>query len=797
MNIKNNIFTGIRHLKTDKTNTFINIIGLALGMGIVSVVLTFVLNETGYNSSFKNTDRIFRILNLNSIDNKTWGNTPFILGETLKNEVAEVENYVHQYNIGDFEIEKGDNFILENSMLCTDESFFDIFGVKVLQGSLENFNNSEGNILLCRSIADKYFINGDAVGKTLKIKAGGVESRMTVAAVFTDLPKNSSFKASVVTNSDFGMKHLARTVISTSSIKLNVIDFKQSWTNGQFFTNFILLEKGTSEKELEAKLKKIGTEHSDAVNSLAFSLQPLPDIYFGSSRITDNNSGDLGNRSMLYALASTGLLILIIACINYLNLTSAQALTYTKNLAVRKVCGAPRRALMNQMILESVLLSLIALPFALLLAHLSLPFISQMLDKSYRLTLSYQFILSMGTLILITIFTGAVSGLILSYKITSFNLVDSLKGKNRAIGKRFSLRKVMIVFQISVFIILFAVMVLVQKQVHYAFTKDMGFAREGLIRVPLGDHNYELFKQEARKNPYIISVSGAMWMPPYSNHMSIKMPRVDEPDKLVSVDGLFVDYGFATTMGINILQGNDFDETKVNEGILVNELAVKALGLKNVIGEKTVFGTVAGVVPDFNMHSLHEAVRPLIIGLNPSMCRNIAVRIKTDDIQKTIASIKKIWSGTGGSSPFEFDFTNDILRKMYESDIRFSKTIGFLAAVAILIAGLGLFGLSLLSGRQRVKEIGVRKVMGARITEVIAWLNRDFIVCVGIAFVIAIPAAWYIMNRWLETFAYKTGLTWWIFAAAGLLALIITLLTISWQSWKAATRNPVEALRYE
>lgn len=797
MNLKNILLIGLRHLKADKTNTIINITGLALGLGIVSVVLAFVLNETGYNGSFKNRDRIYRILNVNNIDNKTWANTPYILGETLKNEVAEAENYTHQYNISDFEIGNGENFIHETSMLCTDASFFDIFGIKILQGSPDNFDRAEGNILLCRSMADKYFSDGDAIGKTLNIKAGGSKYQMTVAAVYEDIPKNSSIKASVVTNSDFGMKHLARTVISSSSVKLNETDFKQSWSYGQFVTNYVLLKKGTSTKDVEAKLRKIGTEHSDAVNRMSFSLQPLKEIYFGSAGITDNNSGDLGNRSMLFVLASTGILILIIACINYLNLTSAQALTHTKNLAVRKVCGAPRRVLINQMVSESILLSLIALPFALLLAQVSLPFISQILGKSYSLTFSYQFILSMGSLILITIITGAVSGFLLSYKITSFNLVDSLKGKYRAVGKRYSLRKAMIVFQISVFIVLTAVMVLVQKQVHYAFTKDMGFVREGLIRVPLGDHNYELFKQEARKNPDIISVSGAMWMPPHGNHMNINMPRVDEPDKMASVDGLFADYGFATTMGIKILQGNDFQETKVSEGILVNEMAVKALGLKDIIGEKTVFGTVAGVVPDFNMYSLHEAVRPLIIGLNPSMCRNIAIRIKTDNITGTIASVKKIWSETGGSSPFEFEFTNDILRKMYESDVRFSKTIGFLAAVAILIAGLGLFGLSLLSGRQKVKEIGVRKVMGARISEVILWLNRDFVVCVGIAFLIAVPAALYAMNRWLETFAYKTGKSWWIFVSAGIIALVITLLTVGWQSWKAAKGNPVEALRYE
>jgi putative ABC transport system permease protein len=797
MNIKNNILVSLRHLRADKVNSAINITGLALGLGIVAVVLVFVLNETGYNSSFENRDRIYRVLNRNVTDNNTWANTPFVLGEKLKSDMAEVENCAHQFNAGDFEIEKGQNFIRESSMLCTDASFFDMFSIKILNGDLSNFDKDEGKIAISKSLADKYFKNGDAIGEVLKIKARGIECPMVISAIYADIPENSTIKASAIANSDFGLKVLMKTIISSSTIKLNEVDFKESWTYGQFFTNYILLKRGAPVAEFEKKLKQIGTEHSEETNKMSFSLQPLSDIYFGSARLTDNNSGDMGNRPMLFVLASIGLLILIIACINYLNLTSAQALSQTKALAVRKVCGAPRIVLMKQMILESVLISFIALPIALILAHISMPFISNMLGKSYQMTLSYHMALSIGMVILITILTGALSGLLVSYKITAFSLIATLKGQSMAFGHKHHLRKAMVVFQISVFIILIAVMVLVQKQVHYAFTKDLGFNKEGLIRVPLGDHNYGLFKQEVKKLPCVISASGAMWMPPHSNHMNISMPRVDEPDKMVGVDGLFVDYGFATTMGMKILQGNDFDETKNNSGVLVNELAIKALGLKEGVGEQTVFGTVVGVVPDFNMYSLHEGVKPLIIGLNASMCRDIALRIKTDNLPEAIASLKKTWAETGGTSPFEFEFTNDILRKMYESDTRFSKTIGFLAVIAIFIAGLGLFGLSLLTGRQRTKEIGVRKVLGAKIGEVMTQLNREFVICVGIAFIIAVPAAWFAMNRWLETFAYKTVISWWIFAIAGVLALGIALLTVSWQSWRAATRNPVEALRYE
>jgi putative ABC transport system permease protein len=393
--------------------------------------------------------------------------------------------------------------------------------------------------------------------------------------------------------------------------------------------------------------------------------------------------------------------------------------------------------------------------------------------------------------------TGALSGFLVSLKITSFRLTETLKGRYMASGNRHNSRKIMVIFQIAVFTILVAIMILVKKQVNYAFSKDLGFAKEGLIRVLVGDHNYKLFKQEITKNPNVLDVSGALFLPPSTNKMNISIPKVDEPGKMVSVNGIFVDYHFARTIGLNLIKGDDFDEMKNNSGVLVNETAIKTLGLKDVIGEKIAFGTVVGVVSDFNMYSIHEVISPMIIGLNPAMVREIAIRINTDNVSQTITFLKESWKATGGTSPFNFEFTNDVLQKLYESDILFSKTIGLLAIIAILIASMGLFGLSLLISRQKTKEIGIRKINGAKVLEVMVLLNKDFLTWVVIAFTIATPISWYLMHKWLQNFAYKTELSWWIFALAGILALGIALLTVSWQSWRAATRNPVEALRYE
>ncbi|MCX6236209.1 MAG: ABC transporter permease [Bacteroidia bacterium] len=506
MNIKNNFLISVRHLKADKTNTIISISGLILGLGIVVVVLIFVLNEFGYNSSYQNRKQIYRVLNNNRDDNNNWANTPFIVGETLVGQFAEVEQIAHQYNISNVEIKKDNDFISEREMLCTESSFFNIFDVAILQGSLRDFDRAERKILLSKKLSEKYFHLENPVGKILTLRYLGNEYPMEIAAVYEDFPQNSTIKASIIAGTDFGFKHLVSNMVSTGE-KPGMQKLRESWEGGLFFTNYLLLKKGTSVGDFERKLQRLGVEHSTDNNKLSLSLQPLTEIYFGSGKIVDNNRGDQGNLPMIYILTIVGLLILLIACINYLNLAAAQAMTQSKGFTVRKVCGASRKSLIMQMIFESSLISFIALPFALFLAHFSLPFISELLGKSYSLTLSNRFFLGFVILLLITVSTGAISGGLVSLKITSFSVVEILKGQDVTFGNKHSMRKAMVILQIVIFITLVATMILVQKQVHYAFTKDIGIGKEGLVRITLGDHNYKLFKQEIRKNPNILTTS--------------------------------------------------------------------------------------------------------------------------------------------------------------------------------------------------------------------------------------------------------------------------------------------------
>ncbi|MDR2084757.1 MAG: ABC transporter permease [Bacteroidales bacterium] len=792
--MRKNILLSIRHLLSNKANSLINLLGLVLGLTVVTIVTVFVINETGYNKSFKNYNKIYRVLNNDNTN--LWANTPFVLGETIYDNFAEVETYAHQYNIPQYEIFHNDNFLLEEHLLCTESSFFDMFGVDIIEGDLQGFDEVDNKILINKDIAERYYGDETPLGKLIKIKLSGEEYEMEVIGVFNNFKSNVTIKASVITNSELAFKHLRKTIITVGN-SVDFTDLQKSWTSSQFFTNYILLKEDADIDEFSKKLAKLGEDYSNENLILKLSLQPLRSIYFNSENIFDNNNPDKGNTQMLFILISVGFLILFIAFINYLNLTTAQMMTQTKSLAIQSICGASRSGLIAQMIFESTLISLIALPIAMFLASSLFPWISILLNKSYELTLSSSFLFVLVCLILITTIMGVLSGLIISVRTTSFNLVEVLKNKIMAKSGKRLFSKVMVVFQIVIFIILISSMIIMNRQINYAFNMDIGINKEGLIKISAGDVNYDVFKQKIQENPDVISISRALWVPPFNGKMMISTPKANDPSEMAQLYYNFVDYDFVETMGIKVLDGKGFDIESSVGGALVNEATVNELGITEVIGHPVVFGKIVGVISDFNMYSIYEPIPPMVIVLNPKMVSEIAIKLNTNNIKNTINYLEKAWSESGATTPFNFQFIDDVLNQFYRKDIRFSRLIGISAFVAILITCMGLFGLSLLMSKQKTKEIGMRKINGATEFEIIKLLNSGVIIQVLIAFVIAVPISWYLMTKWLDNFVFKTNLNIWIFLLAGLLALVITLITVSWQSWRAAMKNPVEALKYE
>ena len=795
MSFYQNIIISIRRFRSEKVSTLISLTGLVLALSIVTIVLVFILNELNYNSFYKNKDRIYRVLNYSKVENKYWATNPYQVGQLAKEKFSEVIAATHQYNVYGTQFQKNNEYISEESVLGTDSSFFTVFGVKILQGDLHGFNEIKTHILISNSMAKKYFGRENPIGKPLKMKLNNLDYHMQVAAVFEDIPNNTSVKANFIVNTDIAFDDLEKNII-TGGNQVDRKSMKDAWTS-VFFTNYLLLNESASIPLFQEKLLKLGNEYSNGKKKFTLSAQALSDVYFKSKGYIDNHKTDSGDLKMLFVLGSIGILILIIACINYLNLALAQAITRLKSFAVRKTFGASQNDILQQLLFDYCLLSLLALPFAIAMAQISLPIISELLGKSYALHIDSNFIAGFSILISLTLVTGLITAGATFLRFNQSHLTNMLKGAKAGQNQKFTLQKAMIVFQILIFIVLLSCTFVIQKQVNYAFTKDLGFAKEELISVSIGDRNKDILKQKLLKIPSVKSVSSAMWLPPTNNKMYMGIKRVDRPDEDVSVSGLFVDYDFAKTMGIKILLGEDFQIEKHQSGVLVNQSAANALGLKDIIGKKTSFGIIRGLIADFHMFSLKDEIPPMLLNLSPSSSKQMVIRISTSNIHNTINQIRNTWESFEGGEAIDLTFTDDALNELYQSEIQFSKTIGLLAFIAILIASLGLLGLSLFIGKQRIKEIGVRKANGAKTHEIIKMLNQDFSKLVFIAFIPACPVSWYVMNKWLENFAYRTELSWWVFALAGIIAMGIALLTVTWQSWKAAKRNPVESLRYE
>lgn len=788
-----------RHLRKDKINSLINITGLTLGLSIVSLVAVFLINELNYNRSVSLRHRIYRVLNDNKNFKQLVSTTPYILGDYAKEQIPDIEQMVRVTYSSPIDVENEEQQIKTAQLLCADAGFFKMFNVGLLQGKVDqDFDQDASQVFISASFAKKCFGTEEALGKELIIPYKGNKKQMQVVGVFKDIPSNNSFRADIVGNNELGYERLLGSLVSTEENATAYFkEIYNSW-EGDFVSTYLLLKEHADPHQVEQELARLNVnKQSGNDKALNLSLQVFDDIYFHSKEIIDNFNLEKGNLNMVYLLGVLGLVILLVACINYLNLASAQAFMRAKSLSVHWVFGGKRLSLMGQMMIESVLLAFIALPFALLLAYLALPSLKLFLSHNVPLVFNTQMLITIGIIILITLLVGIVAGVLVSWKMSSLNVMAAMKHSAKNPGKKLTLNKVMLSFQFIVFIALLSFVFGIQKQVHYIMNADMGFQKEGLLMIEQGDKNNDVFAQEILKNPKIVSVSSCWLTPPSNSKMNVK---VETPNGETNIfRGNMVGYDYVETMGMKVLAGVSFKKGQTAVGsVIVSESAAKQLDPnKDVIGKDYGFGTIVGMITDFKMSPLYEKSNAPILYLNPSNCSKTLVRFETKDSREVLAFLQKTWDRLDGKSSFKYQFTNELLAQIYQSDTRFAKLIAWLALISVVIGALGLFGLSLLMCQQKTKEIGIRKVNGASATKILIMLNSHYLRWVGISFIIASPIAYYAIQKWLEGFAYKNAISWWIFPIAGLLAMLIALLTVSWQSWRAATHNPVEALRCE
>jgi putative ABC transport system permease protein len=790
---KNYFKTAWRNLIRNKAFSAINIAGLGLGIACSLLIMLWVQDERNVDNFHANGKSLFQVYERNYYDGKVEAAYPTqgLLADELKRVIPEV-----QYaSATDYAAAPGTSSTFEagdkiNKMfgLFAGEDFFNMFSYPLLQGQASTALNTPNAIAISRNMAVQFFGSPDkAIGKTIRFEN---KTDLRITTVFEDIPSNSSIRF------DF-----LRCWIDY--VKEN--EWVHNWGNTSPNT-FVQLRDGSDPVKTETKIKDFIYRYQEKNNSFVteLALQPYTQRYLYSSFRNGNVEG--GRIEYVWLFTLVAFFILLIACINFMNLATARASARAKEVGVRKVIGASRSILIRQFIGEAMLIAFFSVVVALVIASFLLPAFNSLTGKQIALPVTQPFFwVAVAALLAVT---GFVSGSYPALFLSSLKPVKVLKGTMKFNWREVFFRKGLVVFQFSLSIILIVGMIVVYRQVNYIQSKNIGYNRENLLYVPIeGDliKNYTVFKEAAEKNPGILAISKMRNSPTVIEHHtgSISWEGKD-PNLTISFADAVVGYDFVKTMKLQVKEGRDFSRNFSTDSTayLLNEEAVKRIGYDNPVGKSVTWGnhkgTVIGVLKDFHFNSMHHAIEPLIVRLDENWSwGTILIRTKAGETQHVLAGLEKICKELNPKVPFTYRFSDKEFDNLYRSEQVISRLSDYFALLAIFISCLGLFGLATFTAGQRTKEIGVRKVLGASVAGIVQMLSKDFLKLVLFASVIAFPVAWWAMIKWLQNFAYRTDIGWWVFAAAGIIALLIALVTVSFQAIKAAVANPVKSLRTE
>ncbi|MEO5561971.1 MAG: ABC transporter permease [Chitinophagaceae bacterium] len=807
--LQNYIKIAWRNLIRNKVFSFINIAGLAVGLACFSMIALYVADELSYDRYNEKASRIYRV----NADIRFGGTNQHLavtadpMGAALKKDYPQVEQYVRFYTSGGPKRVKKDNvFITENNVAHADSTLFSVFTLPAIAGDTKTALNEPNTVVITETIAKKYFGTTDAIGKTIEANDGNTVL-YKVTAVIKDIPHNSHF------NLDF-------------IFSIDNVDYQWGSYVSHNFQTYLLLRKGTDarafEKNFEQYIEKYlipqakqfmqvnsKEDFEKAGNKLSYSLIPLTDIHLHSDRLAEMSANS--SIQYVYIFSAVAIFILLIACVNFMNLSTARSSNRAKEVGIRKVLGTERRTLIRQFLTESIFTVVLSLVISIAITSLTLPLFNETSGKTLSLAnlFSGQFL---PFFILLPIFVGVLAGSYPAFFLSSFKPVAVLKGKINAGAKRSYLRNILVVFQFATSIILMIGTIVVFKQLNYIQTKKLGFNKDQVIvvndAVALGD-KAEAFKNEVLNMPGVSSGTLSGFLPVTSSARSDLMfskEAVMTAENGTNIQMWTIDHDYMKTMGMDIAKGRDFskDLPSDSSGIIINESAAALLGYTDPVGKKLyhydqttpVSSNIIGVVKNFHFASLRENIGALcfVLGRSPG---SASFRINTTDIKGLVAKMENKWKVMESSVPFSYRFLDGAYDEMYRSEQRIGKVSLSFAMLAILIACLGLFGLATYMAEQRTKEIGVRKVLGASINNIVGMLSKDFLKLVLISGVLAFPVAWWFMHKWLQDFAYRINIGWWIFFAAGGMAIAIAVLTISFQAIKAAAANPIKSLRTE
>jgi len=758
-------------------------------------MILYVTNEVSYDRHNEKFNDICIITT--EMTNVGWTEpwTPALLGPTIKAEIPEIRSTARvARNRGTVRIK--DKIFDENICVSADPELFDILTIPLKEGTRENIFRERNSVVISENASRKFFGNRDPIGETITYESKQDSTYdLTITGVIKNLPSTSTFKADLIVPLFINENWFSR---YWGKFKKNPLN---DWSLGPFVT-YVLLQKNGSQTQFESKLDRVTKNHLPPNSYEKFHPFPLKDLYFHSSEMV-NIRFPQGNLTNVYIYSTAAFLLLLIACINFIILSTGTAGIRTREIGVRKVIGAERHNIIKQIATESLFIFILVIPVAFLLVEIFLPYVSRLLGKEIERNYFHNW----GKLILfilIAISAGVLSGSYISIYLSKLNPIDILHNRFGSGSSGTLFRKLLITGQMIIFMGLILGSITIYKQLRYFHNKDFGFNKDEVL-VFYGEdkslrNNFDGFKNELKTNPDIMNVSGANMIPGTGSRMVVTLRSKDNPEKIVKVEGSEVDREFIKTMGMKITAGRDFEEAdlqKSKRGYILNETAARELGMTNHVGETLDTWEIIGIVKDFNFHSLHEPIGPMFLSLGTNYINEIVVKVRKGKIPGSIQFVKEKSREFNGGSAMDFEFFDERLSQLYVEEEKFAAVIGYFTGLSIFVSCLGLFGMSLFIVQRRVKEIGVRKVLGASRWNILYLIAREFIILVLIASVITIPIAIYLISGWLQNFAYRIDVDIVIVAGTVAAALIITLSTVGIKVLKAAAANPVESLRYE
>jgi len=799
--LKNYFKTAFRNLKRQKIYSFINITGLSLGLACCILITLYIHFELSYDSFHDKADNIYRIIEIETESGRKQFSaaTPAPLAFSLSEEFPDIARAVRIFHpswIEKWKISHEERTFFEEDVFFADDSILEVFSFPLIQGQPEDALQEPHSMIITNEIAQKYFGHSNPLGMVLSVH--GVQIKIT--GITQDVPPNSHFRFKFL---------VSFATLESPGFRNVVYDMLDNWRSHNFYS-YLLLREGASSVELQKKFVPFLERHfNQKISDFDLYLQPLQEVHLHSKNfsydITETNS----DIAYVYIFSAIAFFVLIIACINYMNLTTARAASRAKEVGTRKIVGANRAQLIQQFLGESIVLLLIALMIAFMLVSLALPVLNSLAGSQFSVDFK-NFLYILGLLLAASFILGSAAGIYPALFLSTFQPLNILRGKFYPGVRKVHFRKTLVVVQFAISISLIIATLAGRSQLKYCLNRNLGFDKENVISIPVRDVStileFESIKSSLLQNPEILNVARSSSLPGKTIGRRGFLP---EGNMWAPRYSIFVDHDFIPTMGMEIKEGRNFSRefsTDVEDAYIINEAAAEEFGWDSALGKRLFWrgdrnnkGEVIGVVKDFHFKSLHQEIEPVILHMLPekSGFSYMTIRIRTQNVLDLLEGIKKSWEEFFPGIPFEFFFMDAQMDRLYDTEVRLGKVSGIFTFLSVIIACLGVFGLATFLTQQRTKEIGIRKVLGATASSIVVLLSKEFIMLVVISNVIAWPVAYYVIHRWLQNFAYRIDLNIGTFLFSGILALIITLFSVGYQSVKASLVNPAGALRYE